>query len=113
MEKGEQKRERWERIINSEYNKWYKKIKGVRVPKHLKKGWGESKWRRVARFRLGNEMKESRYWEKEEKRRCKLCGWRRESWEHVWEDCREWKKGEGSWQEAIGYWVKMMKGRNG
>lgn len=24
---------------------------------------GESRWKRVARFRLGNEMRERRYWE--------------------------------------------------
>lgn len=39
-------------------NKWYKGIKGVRVPGYLKKGWGESRWRSVARFRLRNEIKE-------------------------------------------------------
>ena len=26
------------------------------VPGYLKKGWGKSRWRRVARFRLGSEM---------------------------------------------------------
>lgn len=26
---------------------------------------GESRWKRVARFRLGNEMREGRYWEEE------------------------------------------------
>lgn len=26
---------------------------------------GESRWKRVARFRLENEMKEGRYWEEE------------------------------------------------
>lgn len=29
---------------------------------------------RIARFRMGNEMRESRYWEEEEKRSCRLCG---------------------------------------
>lgn len=36
---------------------------------------GESRWRRVARFRLGNEMREGRYWEKEDKKICSV--WRR------------------------------------
>lgn len=31
------------------------------MPAYLKKGWGESRWRRVVRFRLGNEMKDARY----------------------------------------------------
>lgn len=43
-----QRGERWERIIDSKYNRW----KGI--PAYLKKKWGESRWRRVARFRLGN-----------------------------------------------------------
>lgn len=42
-----QRGERWERIIDSKYNRW----KG-REPVYLKKRWGESRWRRVAR--LGN-----------------------------------------------------------
>ena len=66
--------ERWERKRDSEYNGWYKVVKGVGVPGYLKKGWGESRWQRVARFRLGNEMRGGRYWEKEEKRECRICG---------------------------------------
>lgn len=38
---------------------------------------------KIARFRLRNEMKKGSYWEIEEKRRCRLCGWEEESWEHV------------------------------
>jgi len=49
----------------------------------LKKDWGECRWRRIARFRLGCEMRESNYWEEEEKKMCRLCGRERESWEHV------------------------------
>jgi hypothetical protein len=54
-------------------------------------------------------MKEGRYWEKEEKRGCWLCGGEMETWEHIWERCREWKEGEGSWQEAVG-WVLGEEG---
>lgn len=32
-------------------------MKGEGVPEYLKKGWDESKWRIVIRFRLGNEIK--------------------------------------------------------
>lgn len=66
----------------------------------MKKGWGESRWKKIARFRLGNEVGERKYWEEEERRRCRLCGEETESWE----ECREWKEGGGSWQEAVG-WV--------
>jgi len=47
----------------------------------------------VARFRLGNEIRESRYWEKERERKCRLCKGGLESWEHIWEECRKWKEG--------------------
>ncbi|KYN11576.1 hypothetical protein ALC57_16268, partial [Trachymyrmex cornetzi] len=98
-----QRVERWEKIRDSRYNRWYRWVKGERLPKYLSKGWGEGRWRRVARFRLGNEVKEGKYWEEEEERKCRLCGSGRETWEHIWEGCRAWKMGEGgSWQEVMG-----------
>ena len=54
---------------------------------------------RVARFRLGNEMREERYWEAEEKRRCRLCEWELETWEHVVKECM--REGEGDGRERI------------
>lgn len=56
-------RERWEKIMDSRSNKWYGRVKEQRgvVPGYLRKGWGESRWRRVARYRMGNEVRESRY----------------------------------------------------
>jgi len=57
----------------------------------------------VVRFRLGCEMSESNYWEEEEKKVCRLCGSKEETWEHVWGNCRTWKEGEGrTWQEVVG-----------
>lgn len=56
----------------------------------------------MVRFRLGNELKEGRYWRKEEERKCRLCGGERESWEHLWEKCRTWtERGGGSWHEKF------------
>lgn len=105
-EKELQRRERWERINESKYNRWYREVKGEGIPGYLKKGWGENRWRRVARFRLGCKegMRGGRYWEGQEKVSCRLCGGEKETWEHVWEECRQWSKGGGSWQEAVG-WV--------
>lgn len=60
-DKGKQKRGRWERIGKSRYNRWYKVIMGEEVPEYLRKKWGESRWRRVVRFRLGNEIREGTY----------------------------------------------------
>ena len=54
---------------------------------------GESRWQRVARFRLGNEMRGGRYWEADEKRMCRVCGWGEDSWEHVWDVCMGWGEG--------------------
>jgi len=109
-EKERQRRERWERIVNSNYNRWYKVIKGRGIPGYLKKNWGENRWSRVARFRLGCEMREGNYWEEEERKVCRMCGGERESWEHVWERCRTWREGrEGSWQEEV-HWVLGEEG---
>lgn len=85
--------ERWEKIRESRYNIWYGRVTGEGIPSYLKKGWGESRLRRVARFRLDNEMGEGRYWEGETKRTCRLCGSEEKTWEHVWERCRAWREG--------------------
>lgn len=45
------------------------------MPEYLKKEWNEVRWKRVARFRLGDGLRGSRYWEKEESRRCRVCSW--------------------------------------
>ncbi|EFN81594.1 hypothetical protein EAI_06289 [Harpegnathos saltator] len=67
-----QREERWRKIRESKYNKWYKYVKGVGIPEYLpeeyrKKGLVEGRWRRVWKFRIGNEIKEREYWEKEKK----------------------------------------------
>jgi len=108
-ERENQRTGRWEDIKESRYNKWYKEIKGAGIPEYLKKGWGESRVRRVARFRLGNEVREAYYWEEEEKRKCRLCGMGEETWEHVWEECRGWVEERSSWQVAM-KWVLSEEG---
>lgn len=77
-------------------------MKTEEILAYLRKGWGESRWKRVVRFRLGNKMRKGRYWEKEEEKECRLCGGERKSWKHLWEECRTWTKGGGgSWQERV------------
>lgn len=73
-DKKKQRKERWRNIKDSWYSRWYGKMKGEGIPKYLKKGWGESRWQRVVGFRLGNELREGKYWGEEEKRACRLCG---------------------------------------
>lgn len=109
-EKEIQKEERKTKIENSKYNKWYKVIRGEGIPAYLKKGWTEKRWSRITRFRLGNEIKESRYWEKEENRKCRICEEEEETWEHVWEGCREGEREtRESWQEV----AERMLGEEG
>ena len=98
-EKERQRKERWEKIRDSRHNTWYKQIKEEGIPEYLRKGWTESRWNRVARFRLGNEMREGRYWEGEEKRKCRVCGGRKKNpgimcWKDVGEK-KEWKERTG------------------
>jgi len=70
--------------------------KKYEIPGYLKKGWEENRWRRIVRFKLGNETKEGRYWEEEDKRFCRLCEREEETWEHILERCRDWKEGWGT-----------------
>ncbi|EFN87354.1 hypothetical protein EAI_02128 [Harpegnathos saltator] len=35
----------------------------------------------------GKRVEGGRYWEEEEKRRCRMCGGEEETWEHIWEEC--------------------------
>ncbi|EFN75876.1 hypothetical protein EAI_03061 [Harpegnathos saltator] len=97
-ERRKQEEERWERIRESRHNEGYGKVKGKGVPGYLKMGWEEKRWRRIARFRLGCELRGGRYWEEEEKRRCRMCGRREETWKHIWEECTGWGEERG-WQE--------------
>lgn len=53
----------------------------------MKERGKEEKIIRVARFRMGNEIRKERYWERVEDRRCRLCGWAEKSWEHVMKIC--------------------------
>jgi len=95
-----QEEERWEKIKGSRYNRWYSRVKGRGIPEYLKKGWKEEKWQRVAKFRLGDGMRGNRYWEGDEERKCRICGWGEETWEHVWEECTDWGVEKG-WQEMV------------
>lgn len=42
-EREKQRGKRWEKIRESKYNRWYKKVKEEGIPEYLKKGWGKSK----------------------------------------------------------------------
>lgn len=101
IDKGIQKKERWKRILSSKYNKWYKFIKEEGMPGYLKKKWNASRMRGIVRYRLGNEVKEGRYWMTEEERKCRLCHTEEETWKYVWEVCGRSGEEERGWQENI------------
>jgi len=63
------------------------------MPKYLRERKKKERMRRIARFRLGNEMKEGKYLEEEEKRRYRICGWEEKTWKHVMKVCMM----EGEW----------------
>lgn len=46
------------------------------IPDCLKNGRKEEKWRKIARFRVGNEMREGK--KKKGDKLCRLCGWEEE-----------------------------------
>lgn len=77
-----EKEEKWEKIRKVKYNKYNNNSNNsewIKEEAYSRKGWGERKCRRIIRFRLKNEMKEERYWEGEEEKKCKLCGSEMES----------------------------------
>ncbi|KYN14727.1 hypothetical protein ALC57_13070, partial [Trachymyrmex cornetzi] len=90
-------------------SRWYEEIRTEGMRAYLRKGWGESRWRRMIRYRLGNEMRVGLYWEEERKRVCRLCGGEEETWEYVRERCRDWVGAE-SWQMVMG-WVLGEEGK--
>lgn len=56
-----QRLEREKGILESRYNNCYMLIREDVLPEYLDKGKKEKKWRKVARYRLGNEMRGGRY----------------------------------------------------
>lgn len=42
-EKRRQEKERWERIGESRFNRWYSWVKGKKVPHYLRKRWNEKR----------------------------------------------------------------------
>ncbi|KYN08022.1 hypothetical protein ALC62_00996 [Cyphomyrmex costatus] len=79
---------------SSKYNESYVRIKTEAVPKYLREGGKDKRMIRIARFRMGNEMRRGRYWEDEERRVCRVCGAEEETWDHVLKRCAKWKEDE-------------------
>lgn len=56
-----QRQEGGRRIDTSRWNKWYKMVRTIEIPKYLREKGKEKRMKRVARFRLGCERRDL-YW---------------------------------------------------
>lgn len=45
------------------------------------------RWRRVCKFRMGERMRECKYWMEEDERKFRICEYEKEDSEHVLEIC--------------------------
>jgi hypothetical protein len=88
-----QVQERRTRIRESRYNGKYEKIITEELPKYLGR---ESRKERViiARFRCGNEERENEYWNEDRTRVCRMCGEKKETIEHLLNECVELRERE-------------------
>ncbi|KAK5640948.1 hypothetical protein RI129_009495 [Pyrocoelia pectoralis] len=97
-----QTQERRMKIREGRFNEKYKVLVTEDLPRYLN-GMGNIQSKRiVARFRVGNEENDNKYWLEEEKRLCRLCGEERENIEHLAENCGELKEHEGGWRGLLG-----------
>lgn len=51
------------------------------------------------------------HWEEEKKRKCRICGGEKQSWEHVWEGCIDKEMRKESWQDVVGRMLGEDGGR--
>lgn len=63
-----EEKERWVKIFASKYNEKYVEIITGSTPTYLEKSLSKQEVRTIARFRLGNEERNNRYWEENEKK---------------------------------------------
>ena len=82
-----QRQYQYNKIQNSRYCGYYKRIWDPRVPRYLQKRGTNGNQKIIARFRLGNEENSNKYWLKEEQRACRVCSWEEETLEHIWRFC--------------------------
>jgi exonuclease III len=115
QERGSMK-ERRTRIRKSRYNGKYEKIITEELPKYLGR---ESRKERViiARFRCGNEERENKYWNEDRIRMCRMCGEKKETIEHLLNECVELRERDESREEMLNEdgrgieWIKNIEWR--
>lgn len=60
-------------IRGTKYNKRYKDITTIEIPKYLRIAGVKASQKIIARQRCGNEEEKNKYWGKDEERRCVIC----------------------------------------
>lgn len=110
-----QDQERYNRIERSRYNKRYRNIKTIGLPRYIMIGKEKrERIKYIAKARCGNVERSRKYWEKGEEVRCKICMCGEESWEHWISECAEIERWNGSVEEVLcdegkGYeWLKIV-----
>ena len=107
---GGKKRERERRLEKSAYSEEYRRFRTERMLRYFQEKNKEQKLRIIARFRLGNEWKASRYWTREEKKSCRLCETERETGIPVMKECKySWTDKRIEERQGI-EWMKRVKG---
>lgn len=110
------------KIISSRYNKRYKDILVVGIPKYLRERGVKGSQKTIARWRCGNEDKKNNYWDAEG-RKCQICKEEEGSVEHIKTHVKgigrievreilseEGKKEAVKWMREVG---RMRKEKNG
>ena len=84
-----QKQQQYNSILATRYNKAYKSSITLTTPQYLTRRDNEIQL--LARFRCGNEVKASRFWEEADKKICRMCRKEEETIEHVIYKCERTK----------------------
>lgn len=85
--KEKKDQERWKKIKDSRSAKDYQRWMIENRPKYLEMKGKKNKVKTIARFRCCNEWRGERYWEREEMKICRVCGYKEETWNHIKEEC--------------------------
>ncbi|KAK1124440.1 hypothetical protein K0M31_006795 [Melipona bicolor] len=92
----------YDKISRSKYNARYKFISCYRRPEYLTKKGNRDSQRLIARARVGNVEEYSKYWLKEEERRCRLCERQSGTLKHLIEECEKVERCEHSVEQVLG-----------
>ncbi|XP_029175923.1 nucleolar protein 58-like [Nylanderia fulva] len=80
-------------IDESKYNEIYKNIMTEETPTYLRGKRNKKERNMIARYRCGNETKESQHWLEKAERRCRICREGIENMLHILKECEETKDG--------------------